>query len=400
MGSYKYLCVDQIGKEVRGSVSAPDVKEARLQLKDKGLRVVSIEASSGAAKQSGLGFKSKKVKDSDLYNMARELSVLLKAGLRIDNSIETIIGTVSNAALRETLANALRDIRAGKSVAESFEKSGLFNTLMVSLIRVGESVGNLRMSFEQIAAHLQFQIQFRAEIRNALTYPIFLVIASCVTLFVIFKFIIPRFFTVFGQDQLLTLPLASKMLLKASDFMSVKAFIVALVVGVAFFKLVDMKRLIHAGYSYALSIPLMRTMIINLELSRFSYSMYTMLSSGIEFIKALRFSIDLIQNVKVKQSLEPAIKLIKEGRPIGGVFSQIELLPEIAANMITVGEKSGNMKEIFLELFNVFDDRFKRTIKKIVILVEPLIITVMGMVVGFIVISMILTVMSVGNIKF
>ncbi|MBF0568192.1 MAG: type II secretion system F family protein [Nitrospirae bacterium] len=400
MGSYKYLCVDQIGKEVRGSVSAPDVKEARLQLKDKGLRVVSIEASSGAAKQSGLGFKSKKVKDSDLYNMARELSVLLKAGLRIDNSIETIIGTVSNAALRETLANALKDIRAGKSVAESFEKSGLFNTLMVSLIRVGESVGNLRMSFEQIAAHLQFQIQFRAEIRNALTYPIFLVIASCVTLFVIFKFIIPRFFTVFGQDQLLTLPFASKMLLKASEFMSIKVIVAALVVGVAFFKLVDMKRLMHAGYSYALSIPLMRTMIINLELSRFSYSMYTMLSSGIEFIKALRFSIDLIQNVKVKQSLEPAIKLIKEGRPIGGVFSQIELLPEIAANMITVGEKSGNMKEIFLELFNVFDDRFKRTIKKIVILVEPLIITVMGMVVGFIVISMILTVMSVGNIKF
>ncbi|MBF0556137.1 MAG: type II secretion system F family protein [Nitrospirae bacterium] len=115
-----------------------------------------------------------------------------------------------------------------------------------------------------------------------------------------------------------------------------------------FYKLVDMKKLIHAGYSYALSIPLMRTMIINLELSRFSYSMYTMLSSGIEFIKALRFSIDLIQNVKVKQSLEPSIKLIKEGRPIGGVFSQIELLPEIAANMITVGEKSGNMKEIFL----------------------------------------------------
>ncbi|MBF0486613.1 MAG: type II secretion system F family protein [Nitrospirae bacterium] len=400
MGSYKYLCVDQIGKEIRGSVSAPDVKEARLQLKDKGLRVVSIEASAAASKQSGLGFKSKKVKDSDLYNMARELSVLLKAGLRIDNSIETIIGTVSNAALRETLSNALKDIRAGKSVAESFEKSGLFNTLMVSLIRVGESVGNLRMSFEQIAAHLQFQIQFRAEIRNALTYPIFLVIASCVTLFVIFKFIIPRFFTVFGQDQLLTLPLASKMLLKASEFMSVKVIVAALVLGVAFFKLVDMKRLIHAGYSYALSIPLMRTMIINLELSRFSYSMYTMLSSGIEFIKALRFSIDLIQNVKVKQSLEPAIKLIKEGRPIGGVFSQIELLPEIAANMITVGEKSGNMKEIFLELFNVFDDRFKRTIKKIVILVEPLIITVMGMVVGFIVISMILTVMSVGNIKF
>ncbi|MCG6553624.1 MAG: type II secretion system F family protein [Candidatus Magnetominusculus sp. LBB02] len=400
MTHFKYLCVDQSGKEISGSLSANDTKDARIQLKDKGLKVVSLEASASSARAGGLGFKSKKVTEADLYNMARELSVLLKAGLRIDSSIETIVGTVSNAALRETLTNALKDIRAGKSVADSFEKSGLFNTLMVSLIRVGQSVGNLRMSFEQIASHLQFQIQFRAEIRNALTYPAFLVIASCVTLFVIFKFIIPRFFTVFGQDQLQTLPFASKMLLKASEFMDVKVFIAAIVIAFAFYKLVDMKRLLHVGYSYALSIPMMRTMIINLELSRFSYSMYTMLSSGIEFIKALRFSIDLIQNVKVKQSLEPSIKLIKEGRPIGDVFLHIELLPEIAANMITVGEKSGNMKEIFLELFNVFDDRFKRTIKKIVILVEPLIITVMGAVVGFIVISMILTVMSVGNIKF
>ncbi|MBF0459161.1 MAG: type II secretion system F family protein [Nitrospirae bacterium] len=400
MTNFKYLSVDQTGKEVSGSISAQDVKEARLQLKDKGLKIVSLEASAGAAKTGIRGSKGKKVSDTDLYNMARELSVLLKAGLRIDNSMETITGTISNAALKENMAVALKDIRAGKSVAEAFEKSGLFNTLMVSLIRVGESVGNLRMSFEQIASHLQFQIQFRAEIRNALTYPAFLVIASCVTLFVIFKFIIPRFFTVFGQDQLKALPFASKMLLKASEVLNIQVLIGAAIAAVAIYKLVDMKRLLHSGYSYALSLPLLRTMIINLELSRFSYSMFTMLSSGIEFIKALRFSIDLIQNVKVKQSLEPSIKLIKEGRPIGEVFSHIELLPEIAANMITVGEKSGNMKEIFLELFNVFDDRFKRTIKKIVILVEPLIITVMGMVVGFIVISMILTVMSVGNIKF
>ncbi|KWT90987.1 type II secretion system F family protein [Candidatus Magnetominusculus xianensis] len=398
MTNYKYLCVDQTGKEITGSIAVADAKAARLKLKDKGLRVVSLEAA--AAPRTAFSFKSKKIKDSDIYNMARELSVLLKAGLRIDNSLETIVGTISNTAMRETLNNALKDIRSGKTVAESFEKGGLFNTLMVSLIRVGESVGNLRMSFEQVASHLQFQIQFRAEIRNALTYPIFLIFASCVTLFVMFKFIIPKFFTVFGQDQLKSLPFASKVMLQASDFLNIKVFIVALAAGALIYKLVDMKKLIHAGYAYALSIPLMRGMIINLELSRFSYSMYTMLSSGIEFIKALRFSIDLIQNVKVKQSIEPSIKLIKEGRPIGEVFSQVELLPEIAANMITVGEKSGNMKEIFLELFNVFDDRFKRTIKRIVILVEPLIITVMGAVVGFIVISMILTVMSVGNIKF
>ncbi|MES0335929.1 MAG: type II secretion system F family protein [Candidatus Magnetobacterium sp. LHC-1] len=398
MSSFRYLCVDSNGKEITGSVSAVDQKEAQHILKDRGLSVVRLD---GVSRNTGADrrLKRKKIDDMELYNMSKELTVLLRAGLRIDNCLEIVGGSTTNLTLREHLRGVLGDVKAGKSVAEAFERVGIFTALMINVIRVGQGIGDLKLAFEHISSHLQFQIQFRAEIKNALTYPIFLILASLVTLGVIFKFIIPRFFSIFGENQEKLLPLTAKILYGASKLFNAYGLVAIIVVVVIFFKFVNTKRFLQAGYSYALSIPLVRTMITDLELSRFSYAMHTMLSSGIEFIKALRYSIDLIENVKIRNSIEPTVKLIKEGREIGEVFSQVDMLPDIVINMVRVGEKSGNMKEIFLELFNVFDDRFKRGIKRVVVLIEPIIITVMGVIVGFIVISLILTVMSVGNIK-
>ncbi|QWR78395.1 type II secretion system F family protein [Candidatus Magnetomonas plexicatena] len=400
MSSFKYQCVDLTGKETSGTLTASTISEARTVLKDKGLKVVSIaESVSIKSPFSSFSVKKTTVGEADLYNMAKELSVLLRAGLRIDNSLEIVTQTASNQALKACLRSAVKEIRAGKSVADAFEKTGTFNNLMLSVIRVGESVGDLKMSFEQIAGNLQFQIQFKAEIKNNLTYPVFLILASMVTLFIIFKFIIPRFFSVFGADQIKNLPAVSKMLFAMSEYLNLYVIFGVIIAIVLFFKYVGVKKLFHSAYARALSLPVFRTLILNLELSRFSYSMHTMLSSGIEFIKALKYSIDLIQNERIRNVFQPALKLIKEGRSIGEVFSGIEMLPDIVPSMVTVGEKSGNMKEIFLELFNVFDDRFKRAVKRIVILIEPAIIILMGIIVGFIVISLILTVMNVGNIK-
>jgi general secretion pathway protein F len=127
--------------------------------------------------------------------------------------------------------------------------------------------------------------------------------------------------------------------------------------------------------------------------------MASMLKSGIEFIKALKLSVGLIQNKYLRESIEPAIAQIREGKKIAAVFSHLPLLPNIVPNMIMVGEESGNLKEIFFEIHQMFDERFKNTVKRVLILIEPVIITLMGLLVGFIVISLILTVMSASNIK-
>ena len=121
--------------------------------------------------------------------------------------------------------------------------------------------------------------------------------------------------------------------------------------------------------------------------------MYSMLQSGIEFIKALKLSAALIQNHRIRSPIESLVEQIKGGKKIADVFSQVHFLPEIVPNMLRVGEGGGNLEEIFFELYQVFDERFKNSTKRALILIEPAIIVIMGLIVGFIVISLILTVM-------
>jgi general secretion pathway protein F len=400
LNDFAYRCVDVGGKNVRGVIAAVDPTEAKLKLKERGLLVLDLAQKRQAGKRFRLG--GKKISDDDLYNLSREFCILLGSGMKVDFAFRTIIESTSNPGLRDVLIKILQDVSSGKSVTQAFGDTGKFSPLMTATIHVGESVGDLRTAFDNFAAYMRFQINFKNEIRNAMTYPAFLLFASFVTLIAIFKLIIPRFFSIFGEGSLGSLPLPAKILYSMSN--ALNWFSLYLVVGVAALLWLLKK----AGYTAALYtrlrnsivfVPLLGRLVLYLELSRFSYSMYSMLKSGIEFLKALSLSVGLIQNQSLREAIEPAVGQIREGKKIAEVFSHIALLPKLVPNMIAVGEEGGNLREIFFEIHQMFDERFKNTVKRLLILIEPTIITVMGLVVGFIVISLILTVMSASNIK-
>ncbi|MFO0753217.1 MAG: type II secretion system F family protein [Thermodesulfovibrionales bacterium] len=396
---FDYRCLDPAGRNITGTVAAEGVAEARAVLKERDLTVVELRAK--AARPVKKRSFRKGVKDADLYNLFREMSILLKSGIKIDRALEIINSSLSSPALKENLSGILKDVRAGKTIAQAFADTGRFSLLTTTMLRAGESVGDIRSAFENIAEYLRFQIQFKGEIKNALTYPTFLIGASLLTVFVIFKFIIPRFFSIFGKNEA-TLPLAAKILYTIGNFLSLTNMYFLLLSVVLVFvmaKVVNTRRLLAKAYSYLIFLPLVGRLILYLELSRFSYSMYSMLNSGIAFITALKLSTGVIMDRRIREAVEPAVDQIKEGKGIADVFSRIRLLPEIVPNMLRVGEESGNLKEIFFEIHHVFDERFRNTTKRVLALVEPIVITFTGIIVGFIVISLILTVMSAGNIK-
>lgn len=401
MSEFEYRCVDVSGKGISGAISAPDVKEARLKLRERGLVVLDlITKEQPAQKKYYIG--RKRISDQDIYNLARELGILLRSGMKIDQALRVLIGSSPNPLLKETLSRVLNDISSGKGVARAFADTGRFTPLVSATISVGESVGDLKTACENIATYMQFQINFKNEIRNAMTYPAFLVFASLLTIFVIFKFIVPRFFSIFGEGSISSLPLPAKILYSLSGLLNTTALlffagVIALVILLR--KTPFFKELYAKARANIILLPFIGRLTLYLELSRFSYSMYSMLNSGVEFIKALVLSTGLIQNSHLRNSIEPAIAQVKEGKKIADVFSGISMLPGIVPNMIMVGEGSGNLKEIFFELHQMFDEKFKNAVKKILILLEPVIITVMGIIVGFIVISLIMTVMGVSNIK-
>src|SRR5208337_2648579 len=390
---FKYRCLDPAGRVIAGNITAGGSAEALSLLKERDLTVVEI--NEVVTRVARLRTVRKKVKDADLYNVFREMSILLKSGIKIDRALEIIVNSSSSLQIRETLSVILKDIKAGKTISRAFSDTGQFTLLSTTMIHAGESVGDMRSAFENIAEYQRFQMQLKGEIKNALAYPSFLIGASMIVIFVIFKFIIPRFFSIFGKNDA-TLPVTAKILYSIGNFLSItNVYFVLLAFALVFvlLKVVNAKKVLSKAYSYLIYVPLFGSLILSLELSRFSYSMYSMLNSGIAFIDALRLSTGVIMDKKVRESIEPTIDQIKEGKGIADVFSHILILPEIVPNMLRVGEESGNLRDIFLEIHRIFDERFRNTTKRVLALVEPVVITVTGIIVGFIVISLILTVM-------
>ena len=396
---FEYLSIDAAGKEFKGSLSSPDLPNARMKLREMGLTVIELKERRVVSTRRLFG--GQEINDTDLYNLFKELKVLAASGINIDKALSLLITAATKPLLQRALEEVLRDIKGGKSLAKAFEDTGQFTALAVVMLRVGEGVGDLRSAFENISDYLGFQIKFRSEVRNAMAYPAFLVLSSVVVLLVIFKFIIPRFFSIFGQNTQ-TLPLVARWLYGVSQLLSGWSLVVMIglvVVAVFMIRRAGTRKVRDAMRDHLFRVPFLSSLILNLELSRFAYSMHTMLKSGVEFIHALRLSREVIQNRFIANEIERTIPQVKEGRGIAEAFSRVSFIPPIMLSMLAVGEASGNLKDIFFEIHAASDERFKNSMKRVLVLVEPIIIVFMGLVVGVIVISLILTVMNVGSIK-
>lgn len=400
LSDFAYAAIDQTGKEGRGIVAAADRTDALTRLKERGLTVIEIKEKKAGGQITCT--RRQKITQQDTYYMARELGTLLRSGMQIDKALDILMQSADKQEMKKILSFVLNNIRSGKSVTASFQETGRFSQFLVNMIHNNEEIGRLSEAFESIARYIHFQIQFRAEIKNALTYPVFLVFASMMTFFIIFQFIVPRFLGIFGTSAE-SLPAAARLLFVISHWMSARNLLIAAAAGVALIVFIRQYPKVFRFdqmQEKLIRIPLVGNLILNLELSQFSYSMHAMLEAGVEFIKTLRLSTGLISNVGMRDALEGAAAQIKEGRKIADSFAQLPFLPPMAVNMIRVGEESGNLKEIFFEIYQIFDERFKTSVKRAMSLLEPAIIIVMGLLVGFIVLTLIQTVMSVGNLKF
>lgn len=394
---FEYQVADSSGKTFSGFISADSFEQARELLKKKGYFILELKEKRGRRLKKGFIF-SRKISEETFYSFFRELGILLKSGITIDKALQILISSIPEPNFQKILIEVLKDLQQGKSVFESFRRRGVFSELILSMVSAGESIGNLSQAFENIADYLKFQIQFKKEVQNALTYPLFLLIASFATLLVIFKFILPRFFSIFGG---VNLPLSAKILLTLGHLFSTKGITFILL---SFFLIFVSYKMGYLNFlkpyfqNFWYKFPILRGLLFNLDLSRFSYSMHSMLRGGIDFVDALFLSKNLVNFKELRDFLEVCIFEIRRGKSISEAFSST-ILPEIFNHMLKVGEETGNLKEIFLELYSIYDEKFKTSVKRVLTLLEPIIITFTGFIVGFIVISLILTVMSAGVIR-
>lgn len=399
MKEFIYKASDPTGKVLTGRLRANSEREAISLLRQREYLVIDLkEARPSFSKRFSL--RRTKISDEDYYGFFREISILLRSGVPIDRALRILESSVEKESLKRVIERVSEGLREGKAVNVAFREANFISQPQVlSMISAGESIGNLPQAFANIADFIQFQIQLRREIKEALTYPIFLVIASFLSLLVIFHVILPKFFGLFGE---VSLPIPAKILMGMGVVFQGK---VLLLIGVIIFGIYILKRMgflereITLVKSLIFRLPILRGILNLLDLARFSYAMHSMLRGGLDFVDALYLSKNLLYTAELRNFFDSAIYEIRRGTSLKETFSRSDILPEIFKHMIAVGEETASLKEVFYELYLIYNDKFTSRVKGLLALVEPLIITFTGILVGFIVISLILTVMSVGVIR-
>ena len=405
MNQYSYTAYDISGVRHQGEISAGNIQSAQNKIKEMGL--VPIKLKSLSALQARVSSKFQileRIKPglSDVEFFSSQMSLLLKNGIRIDKALETTIKTIRNLKFRRAAIQIHGDIRSGSHLSQALQKfPDIFDPMYISIASIGEATGKLSDAFEQIAANLGFRKSVRSKTRQALIYPSVIFMVCMLSIVFIFNFVVPKFEVLFSGMK--TLPVYTDILLTVSRFFTkYQWLIVVLMAGIPIW-LKQMNRIPFVKFlmdTLMTKIPVLRYLLYSLENLRFVSSMAILLKSGVLLVDALGYSIRSIGNHTIQKQLQSARDEVKQGRKLSEALLKTGFLPDIFIGVIEVGEQTGNLAEIFNDMENRFKNDYELRLNGMITLLEPIMILVMGLIVGSVVVIMLLSIVSVNDLNF
>jgi general secretion pathway protein F len=390
MPFYTYEAVDSSGRKIRESASFSDETSLKETLREKGLIPLSIKIS--APKELSI---FERVTTKDLLTFTQELGNLLDSGLPIDRALYVLAEHSEKKSFRAILREVYIDIQKGNTLSYAMGRRKVFPKVYVNMIKAGEAGGILETVIKRLVVFLETTITFREEITSAMIYPILLTTVGGLAVAVLMLYVIPNFSKIF-TDMGQALPLPTVLLINASNaFASYWWAGLAVVVTAALLVRNYAKSAEGKAYidNVKLRIPFVKKLSMRLIISRFSRTLGTLLQS-----EAIRISRDVVDNETVSRKLIAIEEGIGKGRGISMPLRESGIFPAIVTQMVTVGEEAGRLEETFLLIAERFEAETKSLIKRFVSLFEPALILIMGLIVGFIVISMLIGIFSINEI--
>jgi len=394
MRKFRYEAKDTQGKRLIGKVEATDDQTAARLLKQRQLVIIKLQEE----KPSAFSFLAAKihrgVSTKELANFTRQLSTMVTAGLPLTEALQTLQAQGS-LALSQVTSQVLVDVEAGKSLADAMEKHPqVFSRVYVALIRAGETAGALDNILKRLAENTEKQREFQSKIKGALIYPAIIVCGMVVVGAVMMLFVIPRL-TSFYQEFGAELPIATQILINISSF-SVKfwwvlLFILALTVMLyhRVFRRIVAWQFYFDNLLFRLPIigPLRKQVI----LAEFSRTLGLLIGSGIPIIEALNIVAEAVGSLNLEKDIKAAARQVEKGFPLAyALSSRSDLFTETLPRMLATGEQTGKVDEVLLCLSTYFESESEQSIKGLTAAVEPLIMIILGVGVGFLVIAIIL----------
>lgn len=407
MAVFRYRAADNSGKAVEGTMESDTEQRVVARLHDMGFIPLRIalpdELSQEAFRTPFPGLTRKKVTQRELLYFTQELGTLLKAGLPLDRSLSMLAGLVRGEGFKRILGELLEGVRAGKSLAVAMaDHPGAFPRLYVNMIRAGEQGGVLGEILSSLQEYLERSLNLKDEIRSALTYPIILLVVAGFSMGVLFVYVIPRFSLLF-KDVRQALPFMTIVLIETSAWLSMYGWIGILVLIAAFMAGTFYVRTQEGRLNwdrFQLRLWLLRDLISKLEAARFARTMAALIKGGVPILDALGTVQGVMGNRIISQGLAQVQIKVKEGKGMAGALAERNIFPAMAIQMISVGEETGEICGMLSSIADYYDQEVKKTVKRITLLLEPVLILGMGLLIGVIVISMLMAIFSINELPF
>lgn len=384
MAEFIYQAIDKAGKTKKGNIQADNIDKARSQLKFEGMTVLKLEEASLMNKDLNISFGSKKIKPRDLGVFCKQFKSILHAGIGIIQALEMLGNQTNNKRLKGAIQNVKDNVQKGDTLATAMKKEGkLFPNILINMMEAGEASGSLEVALDRMSTHFDKDAKLKGMVKKAMMYPMVLLAVTVIIVVIMLTMVLPSFedtFASMGAD----LPFFTKFLMDLSDSLIATWYlwvggIVGIVVAYKVYSSTESGS--RKVAKILLKIPVFGQLSIKTECARFARTLSTLLAAGMPLIDAIQITGRTLSNVLYKDAMEEAVRQVQRGMPLSAPLRASGLFPPMVLHMLAIGEESGDMEGMLLNVAEYYDEEVQLTTEQATALMEPLIVVVMAVVV-------------------
>lgn len=402
MPKFFYKAVKFDGEPVEGELEAADESAVIRHLQGEGL--IPIEARTTRSLTLSLSRQRRRhLSQKEIGILTRELATLLEAGMTLDRSLQILLDLTSEEHLARVLADLQERVRGGATFSSALEaQDKQFPRLYINMVRAGEVSGALEQVLDRLADYLERVAELRQTVTSALVYPSILLLVSALSVILLLVFVVPQF-TVLFEDMGEALPLPTQIVVAAGNLFRYYWWAMLCVIALA---AVVIERQLQNPQIRArldrrlLALPLFGDLIWKMETARLCHTLSTLLKNGLPLLSALNLAKEVISNQTLFARVEEAGEELKHGRGIAGPLARLQALPDLALQMIRVGEESGSLDAMLAKVASLYDRETRVSVQRMLTLLEPILIVGLGIVVAGIILSILMAILGANELVF
>lgn len=413
MPQFRYTAIDKDGNLVEGEFQAPDQTAAISWIRGHGHTPIKATAREVRHEKPSTGSRlyirnlfrrhSGKARDFDVRHFTRDLSTLIAAGVPLERSLEILVDLSNEENTTVTLRTLLDNIREGASLSEAMAlHDQLFGKFYLNMVKAGEAGGAVDAILERLSIFLEKYQQLRNEIKSALIYPAILAFVTIVSIIILVAFVLPQFAMLF-DDMGQELPLPTRIVMDAGDALRHYGWL--LLAGAALLAGILRNRMKDPDFrlkwdTRLLKLPVLGELVCKVEVAVFSRTLATLLGSGVPLLSALGIVKNTLKNTAMSRAIHAMSEEVSEGQSLAKPMADSGVFPGLASHLVQVGEETGQLESTLIQLTDIYDQEVSQSIQRMLTLVEPVLIIGMGTIIGGIIMSILIAVLSVNELAF